>query len=224
MLLVLENPSELWGDQPFFDGLVCNGHNNHITVIVIERLISEISHQIRNNTDVIVAPPVLDEHEMLQAYDGYFGCYDQQENFAAAHAHEVARGARLVFVNGPGGRVADVVRSLVVEAVGGGNADRAPFTLLPTEQARTLANISAQERLAHMGSIRDGQDIVLSAPQTLELFRASDRVLDDFAHSRHLQAVRAEWIPYVLADLLAITETSCGHMPRVICELILEYL
>jgi len=169
---------------------------------------------VRVNLDVFVPHPVLTEHERRKIYDDFFrGPYDRLVNFTAAHRREAAHDARLVY------SINDVVaRSLTVAK----DVDRAPFTLRPANQARALSDMSIEERQAHVDSIRAGTDIALTPSQAVELFRASGRVLHDFSRSRHYAYL--VWLTHVHAELLAITETSCGHLPRVLCDLIVEYL
>jgi len=82
--------------------------------------------------------------------------------------------------------------------------------------------MSIDERRAHMETIHTGADVALTPSQAAELFRTNGSILHDFSRSRHYAHLL--WLAHLYAELLAITETSCGHMPRVLCDLIIEHL
>jgi len=221
ILLIIEQPSTFLHRALFFQEMVCNVRTNGITLIVIERSIHITPPVILENADASVAHPVLTERESRKTYRDFFSrSYDQLASFTAAHAHETAQGARIVWKNaGQHDDIAHSVRSLV-------GADRGPFTLQPHHQMRTLNDMSDDERREHMAFVGLNKDVALTAAQTVELFCASGRDLHCFATSRHMPAIQTylAWIADVRAELLAITDTSCGHMPRVLCDLIVEYL
>ena len=225
ILLVIEKSVSLWKDRDICQQIV-NARHYRVTVIIVEDSIYKITPVIRKNIDVFVARPVLTEPERRKTYDEFFrGPYDRLALFTAAHAHEAAQGARIVWKNaGQYDDIAHSVRSLVVvEAAGVG---RAPFTLIPRHQMRVLNDMSADERRDHMAFVRLDRDVALTEAQTVELFCASRRDLHCFATSRHMPAIQTylAWIADVRTELLTITDTSCGHMPRVLCDLIVEYL
>jgi hypothetical protein len=120
-------------------------------------------------------------------------------------------------------RYEDVSHTIFSLAQAPGSCTREPFSLEPLYHTRGMADMVKVERDMAMAALLTGQDAFVTEKQACQLFLASAHVPFDFTNSRHAAAIAATWLAHAHAELLAITHTSYGHLPRVLCDLIMSY-
>jgi len=222
-LLVLELPLRDWRRSLFFQEVVRNARNQRMTVMIVEREADYLGF-IRYELDTLVVKQCLNSSSTDSTWDKFFRCYDERAQFAAAHALEKAHGARLVYLlNGTYNDLIHTVRSLTIDVL---RHDRDIFTLKLPHQSRLTADMDAAELDRCTTALLTGQDVFVTQEMALQLFHRSNRSTIEFAQSRHAAAIilYAAWLARALTELLAITDTSCGHFPLVLCTLVQSFL
>ena len=219
-LMILEFPFLSYLDRVAgFREILNNARNVGLTLIVIEQHI-QMSFGLWADTAVANKRQTTVEQET--AWRTFFLCYDKPTTFAAAYALERAHGSRLVYVaNGVYNDVEGTVRSLAVDNIA---INRDVFTFqLPT---RFVNNMDKTEHDRYMSALLTGQDAFVTQEMALQLFHTTTLSPEEFAASRHAKAITtyAAWLAHLQVELLAITDTSCGHLPRVLCKLIEAYV
>jgi hypothetical protein len=182
----------------------------------MERLAIVLLHDL----DVVVLPCQLDKHSYIDAYHQFQTCYTHLEDFVADHVRERAHGAYLVLMpHCIEHKISSLAQAPRLPY------DREPFILEPLHHARGIVGMSKAERDMAMAALSTGEDAYVTEEQARQLFHVSKCAPNAFAASRHADAIVAytAWIVYAHSELLAVSETSCGHLPRVLCDLIVSY-
>lgn len=104
--------------------------------------------------------------------------------------------------------------------------DNTPFVFQFPRLERSLFDMSTDEQEMRMHMFLSMKDAPLTSKQAIELFRISHRNVDDFEDSRFLPTLTAylAQIECMKIQLLEVTNTSYGHLPNVLCELIVDYI
>jgi hypothetical protein len=222
ILIIIEHVSAVWRNDRLFEETMCMGRNLCMNVIIIERRVRDLSLVVRENVDMMVLARTLDASNSRKAWEEYFCCYESHALFEAAHARERAHRANLVWVNA--GAYEDVEHS-VFSLAAAPRSTRDTFALEPAHQMRKVYDMSTEERDEMLTSLTTGRDVHIAEQQALFLFRVSHSPLESFALTRHAPALAkyAAWLACAHAELLAISHTSCGHFPRVLCDFVMEY-
>jgi hypothetical protein len=224
-LVILECPSATWKRAEFFQELACNARHKRITLVLIEPSVQNILPPVRPSLDVFVTrSAAVSERERRKIHEEYFSCYGSLAAFTAAHTRERNRDAHLVWIHaGMHNDVANSVRSLGMHD---NDTTRESFVLQPIHAMTLHHDMSTIDRDMALSTMRLGCDVHVTEAQALGLFRASGCKPTDFAASSHASAIATyvTWLEAASVDLLAITNTSYGHMPCVLCNIILLFL
>jgi hypothetical protein len=237
VLMVLEYTLDsIWRRMALFNVICGNAHTYGITLIVVSTVGVpwDLPLQTRANADAIVAPHrFVRTRDQSKAFDETFAAYETRAAFDVAHEHARAQGARLVWLNtGKQHEVQHAVCSLVVPPDNYDDDDapvstRDPFQLAPKRHMLSADEWSLELAQVSVYMLLAGIDTAISQAQAVQVFRYNgNRPASAFAASRHHDAMIAyeTHLAHVHTALLEVNDTPCGHLPRVLCDLIVAYL
>jgi hypothetical protein len=219
ILVVIEGISAM-RNQRWFEEMISTCRHYRITFVLIGNQPQDVGHLTLINADVLVLGSGLSERSYRRMFEDVFSCYVRLQLFKDAHARVSARDSNLVWVNA--GAYDDVYHSIFSLALP--FDDQKSYVLEPLYHARSISDMEEAELAEVVGALLSGKDAFVSERQALQLFRTGTHSPDDFANSRYASAIYAAWIAHVHTELLAIRNTSCGHVPQVLCHLVIAFL